>query len=282
MKRWNIWILCALLLLLSACGQGTGEKGAEASGDLFTTVVTYTGEDEDARYLEVSRQSQKLVALLEEKAGAFVMDAYNFQEIGEGEPLYTCNDLLGYPFEIAPNGNSIRVSKNYFRYNPIETADGSDPTESLVYDDLTLNLLVPEAYREMEDQILRAYRDIFYFEKVTAANDIAGLAGDPERVELGIEDLVIHIIYVKDGQKYFTYRADCAPDTGNYITDPVVQIYTGNIHCNYAHSFLTQWFYLPVEGSVEEAYETIRPCIEECGMEESVKRVEVVECLPEA
>ena len=100
-------------------------------------------------------------------------------------------------------------------------------------------------------------------------------------MELAAENLTIHIIYVKDGQMYFTYRADCAPDTGNYITDPVVQIYTGNIHCNYAHSFLSQWFYIPFEGSAEEAYEAIRPWVEECGAAESVKRVKPVGCLPE-
>ena len=46
------------------------------------------------------------------------------------------------------------MSRNYFAQNPIETADGSDLTEQLVYDDLTLNLLVPEKYRDMEDDIV--------------------------------------------------------------------------------------------------------------------------------
>ena len=87
-KYWKFCALCALLLCLTACGQGTGKKKEDgASGGLFATVVTYSGEDDDAKYLEIAGRSQRLVGLLEEKAGAFVMDAYNFQEIEEGTPL---------------------------------------------------------------------------------------------------------------------------------------------------------------------------------------------------
>ena len=75
-------------------------------------------------------------------------------------------------------------------------------------------------------------------------------------------------------QRYFTDRSDCASADGSWITDPLVQIYTGNIHCNYAHSFLTQWTYIPSEaGSPERAYEEIAPYILECGAQESLKAV---------
>lgn len=281
MKRGNIWVLCALLLLLSACGQGAEEPEKEGDGGLFTTVVTYTGEDDDAEYLKIAGRSQKLVALLEEKAGAFVMDAYNYQAMDEeGTPLYTMN-THSYPVEFAPTGQTVRVSKNYFLHNPVKTADGSNLVENLIYDDLTLNLLVPEKYRDREEEITAAYRERFYFEKVTAENAYNEMADIPDRLELSEEELKVHIIYVKDGQRYFTYRSDCAQKTGGWITDPVVQIYTGNIHCNYAHSFLTQWLYLTFEGNAEEAYRSILPYIEECGAEESVRRVKPVECLPE-
>lgn len=278
MKRKNILALCALLLLLSACGR---EEEQKQETGLYTTVVTYTGEDDDVKYLEIAGRSRELVSLLEEKAGAFVMDAYNYQSMDDdGTPLYTMNSH-SYPEEIAPTGWTVRVSRNYFLHNPIETADGADLAESLVYDDLTLNLLVPEKYRDREEEIMAVYRERFYFEKVTAENDYNEMAGIPDRMELTEEELKVHIIYVKDGQRYFTYRSDCAPNTDHYITDPVVQIYTGNIHCNYAHSILTQWLYIPFEGTGEEAYQSILPYIEECGAGESVKQVKPVKCLPE-
>ena len=263
---------CALALSLLLCGCAPAAQEDREPG-IYTTVVTYSGEDDNAKYLEIAQRSQELLALLEEKVGAFVMDAYNYQAMDDdGTPLYTLNDLR-YPEEIAPNGRTIRVSRNYFLHNPIETADGTDLAQQLVYEDNTLNLLVPQQYRELEDQIIEAHREWFYFEKVTAENSYNELAGRPERLELPEEELTVHIIYVKEGQRYFTYRADCAPDTEHWIEDPIVQVYTGNIHCNYAHSILSQWCYFPSEGETA-AYDVIRPYVEQCGGEESVKRVE--------
>ena len=157
---------------------------------------------------------------------------------------------------------------------PIETADGSELEKQIVLDDLTLNLLVPEQYRDMEQEILSAWREYFYFEKVEAENDYNELAGREERLDIAENQLTVNMIYVKDGQRYFTYRSDCASADGSWITDPLVQIYTGNIHCNYAHSFLTQWTYIPSEaGSPEKAYEEIAPYILECGAQESLKEL---------
>ena len=114
-------------------------------------MVYNSGEDEsDAKYLEIAQRSQKLLSLLEEKTGAFVMDAYNYQTVDdEGTPLYTMN-TPEVPIEIAPAGMSIQVSREYFKWNPIETEDGLELEKQLVLDDLTLNLLVPNQYRDME------------------------------------------------------------------------------------------------------------------------------------
>ena len=275
MKSVLGWMaVLAMLLALAGCGGRTAEPKWEEP--VYRTVVHNTGEDESgAKYLEIAQRSQELLALLEEKSGAFVMDAYNYQAIDdEGTPLYTLNGHKA-PEEIASSGRCIRVSRNYFRYNPIETADGTELAGQIVQDGYTLNLLVPEQYRDREQEIVDAWRETFYFEKVEAENDYNEMAGIPEKLEIEKELLKIHIIYVKDGQRYFTYRSDCAADTGNWITDPLVQIYTGNIHCNYAHSFLSQWVYLPSEaGSAEKAYEEILPYIEACGAGESLQKLE--------
>ena len=97
------------------------------------------------------------------KTGAFVMDAYNYQTVDdEGTPLYTMNNPEA-PIEIAPAGMSIQVSREYFKWNPIETEDGSELDKQIVLDDLTLNLLVPDQYRDMEQEILAAWREILLF-----------------------------------------------------------------------------------------------------------------------
>lgn len=266
--RWAM--LLTTLLTLTGCA---GKESAQPKWEepLYRTVVYNSGEDEsNETYLEIAQRSQKLLAALEEKAGAFVMDAYNYQTVDDkGTPLYTMNNPE-VPIEIAPNGMSVRVSREYFKWNPIETADGSELAVQIVQDDLTLNLLVPEQYRDLEQEILAAWREYFYFEKVEAGN----YYNETEQMDISEDQLTINIIYVKDGQRYFTYRSDCASSDGSWITDPLVQIYTGNIHCSYAHSFLTQWTYIPSEsGSPEKAYEEISPYILECGAQERLKEL---------
>lgn len=264
--------LLAVFLLLAGCSAPSTQKT-----HLFTTVVTYSGENEsDEKYLEIAQRSQALFSLLEEKAGAFVLDAYNYQALDEeGTPLYTANTLEGPP-ETAPNGCRLTISKNYFSLNPIETADGKELTEQFVYDDRTMNLLVPEKLRGQEQEIMNNYRDWFYFEKVTAENSYNEMAGREERLNLTEADLDIHIIYVKDGQRYPMLRDDCAVGEGGFITDPIVEIYTGNIHCNYAHSFLSQWTYFPQEEAGEaEAFAFISPYVQQCGV--NIQQVKAVE-----
>ena len=282
MKQFLYGILAlACLAGLTACGgkeevpTSAASKGtAQEQCHIYTTQVQYTGEDDPVQYLEIAARSAHLLAELEDKAGAFVADFYNYQAMDDaGTPLYTMNGMQ-FAEEIDPNGHCIRVSRNYFAHNPIETADGSNLTEQFVYDDLTLNLLVPEKYQDMEEDIVAAHRERFYFEKVEAENSYNQEAGISDRMNIAKEDLKINIIYVKDGQDYFSFRSDCAPQTGCHVEDPVVQSYTGNIHCNYAHSFMSQWVYIPSEAeSAEEAYQEISDMIRSCGAEESVQKL---------
>lgn len=296
MKKSKILFLCttvALVLLFAACSDsiekhnpsdtsGSSDTPAPSAAEnaldldhFYTLSVKNTGEDEsEKKYLEIAGRSQQLFPVLEEKVGAFVVNAYNYQDIdGEGTPLYTMN-TLHYPQEIDPNGESIRVSKNYFLHNPIEAADGGNPAEQFIYDDLTLNLLVPQKFEDMEDQIIEAWRENFYFEKVEATNQYNHDAGIDERLNIPKEDLKINIIYVKNGQRYFTFRSDCAVQTDHWIKDPIVQIYTSNIHCNYAHSFMTQWVYFySRKDTARDAYQDIAPYVKECGAEQSIQQV---------
>ncbi len=150
--------------------------------------------------------------------------------------------------------------------------------EQIIYDDLTLNILVPEKYMDMEEQIISAYREQFYFEKVQATNDYNEMAGIETVLDIPEESLNINIIYVKDGQSYFTFRSDCASTTNNRIVDPIVMIYTSNIHCNYAHSIMSQWLYFySDEENIEDVYQSIKPYVLQCGAEESVQQISPVD-----
>lgn len=272
-------LILLVLLSVTACSHQTSSKEQDEKWsdykNFYTLSVHNTGEDESAeKYLEIAERSEKLFPLLEENVGAFVCDAYNYQSVDDdGTCLYTMNGL-DYPSEIDPNGQSIRVSKNYFQYNPIETVDGSDLIERIIYDEFTLNILVPEKYQNMEEQIIEAYRENFYFEKVQATNDYNEMVGVNTILDVPEETLGINIIYVKDGQRYFTFRSDCAVPTDNWVEDPIVQIYTSNIHCNYVHSFMTQWvYYYSDKENANEAYEDIKDYVQNCGAADSIQKV---------
>ncbi len=286
MKRFKKLLppILAAALFLSGCGadreQSTNFNSAGKT--LYATAIQYSGEDESVEaYLEIAQRSQKLFPLLEENLGAFVMNAYNYQDIdGKGTPLYEEN-RLNYPVEIDPAGWTVQVSKNYFLLHPVKTTEGKPVEELLKLGENTMNLLVPESCRAQEAELLSAWREHFYFEKVEAENSYNQQAGKTERLKLSLEDLEIHIIYVQDGQRYFTYREDCAVETGGWITDPVVEIYTSNIHCNYAHSNLSQWTYFAADTeNAQEAFAEMLPFVQECSAEQCFQKVEPVEVLP--
>lgn len=55
---------------------------------------------------------------------------------------------------------------------------------------------------------------------------------------------------------------------------PIVQIYTSNIHCHYAFSFMTKWVYFySDEENAEDAYQDIEPYVEQCNAENSIQNV---------
>ena len=124
------------------------------------------------------------------------MDAYNYQTMDDdGTPLYAMNNPE-FPIEIAPAGMSVQVSREYFKWNPIETADGSELEKQIVQDDLTLNLLVPKQYHDMEQEILAVWREYFYFEKVEAENYYNEIAGREERLDITKDQLAV--IYIAE------------------------------------------------------------------------------------
>ena len=70
MRKLFTWaaLLVALLTLAGCAGKEPPEPRWE--DPLYRTVVYNSGEDEsDAKYLEIAQRSQKLLALLKEKAG---------------------------------------------------------------------------------------------------------------------------------------------------------------------------------------------------------------------
>lgn len=97
---------------------------------------------------------------------------------------------------------SININNNYLKLNHIY-----DINNNIInipdHDDITVNLLVPIKYKIYEDKIKKIY--------------INQYNNKPD----------INIIYIKNNQKYFTFKLDSS-SSRSYITDPIVNIISNN------------------------------------------------------
>lgn len=278
--KMSLSLVLAAVLLLAACGFSGCEK-APPWENMYTIEFDY---------LEVyCDESEALFTLLEENCGAFLVDAYNFHAVDdEGTPDYVdtfrrWEEKYGEGVAQKPGlalgaqGYSIKVSRNYFEYNPIKAVNRKPVADQLVMDEYVLNLLVPEKYREYEEELIKAYQEAFLWDKVmsmlssgshSADESHAYYTKDGELVWISRADLSVNVIYVKDGQEYFTYRRDRAVNTENRIIDPVVQVYTGNVDPLEIHGMMSNALvFFPDEGgSAGAAYEHIKPFVEQSGL----------------
>lgn len=214
----------------------------EKTENLYTNRVSYVGHYEDDLSKEdVSNQAMKHAYNdLNEKVNGFVMDASNYVEVEDDVYLYEEN-TVGKDARTAPSGTSITINQNYLEYNPIDSEHGAIE-EQLINDDNVLNLLVPVSLRDKETEIEDNYRDHFYFQKVEVENIYREAKGEPLNT-LEKDKLGIHIIYVKDGQSYFTFNPEEDGEGDYFIYDPIVIIDNANFDASYYSSYLSRCYY---------------------------------------
>ena len=125
----------------------------------------------------------------------------------------------------------VDINNNYLKLNPIYDLNGEKVD---VTDEETTNmtLLVPEKYREFEEQIYnycsRRHTFLYNYGAVRYAKEM----GEDVPYDPGIEDELLkhhelmmpNIIYVKNDQSYFTYDPNIAKDWNNEIHDPIAWV----------------------------------------------------------
>ena len=137
---------------------------------------------------------------------------------------------------------SIRVSPNYFRFNPIFSANNLPIENEIIIDDSVLNIIVPISLKPYKDIIWYEYLNLFYFNKVGVAN-IYNREFGLELNATSIDDLYVNIIFAKNNQIYFAPNARTRFEENINIVDPIVIIYTGSEHPSFLFSnFMTSYF----------------------------------------
>lgn len=199
---------------------------------------------------------------------AFLMVSENFHIVGydKGEPIYSFTLNVSEKDNVySPNGRKITIDKNYLNINPIKSSNGGTILEQVKEDEDTLNILVPEQLRTLENQIIHSYKEWFYFQKVSVDNIYNKELGNPLNKKT-IEDLKINIIYTIAGQDYFTFNS-ATGNSQNKIRDPIAVIYNESVDTSTIGAYATTSLFF-LDNSQGNAFENILPSIKNTNVPE--------------
>lgn len=166
-------------------------------------------------------------------------------------------------------GNSLQVNSEYLRKNPIYDLNDNQISIDDEYGDYLI-ILVPEKYKNVEEDLLQEYKEWYQFKKFIDEdiyNEYMNIQAE-EHPEVKIE-----IIYTKNGQESFLYDPLLEVENQNSVIDAIHIIINsenigGDSFLNYVSS---QRFFLKVDGSVEgDAYSKISNTIEKLNMEKII------------
>ncbi|MBM7645994.1 putative ABC transport system permease protein [Scopulibacillus daqui] len=236
--------------------------------NLYTTAVSYTGENDRSKEYDTSKRMKKFYFEMQKKDG-FIMEASNYDKL-DNQYIYDLNSE-GENARLSPDGKSVTVDENYLKYNPIKTNGNADNTmKRIVHKDYVRNILVPYSLKKYESQIKKNFLSDFYYKKVEVENIYNKSLNMPEN-KTKMSDLKINIIYVDDNQKYFTYDSSIKPADKNQITDPIAVVETGNIDGSYYLSYISGCFYF--YSKQNDAYGDILPIIRKSNAGSSIQNV---------
>ena len=225
----------------------------------------------------INDQLNNLYNQLVEDVDAFLMYAENFTDVSymdEANYLYELNYVNGSP-SILPNGRSIIIDENYLIVNPINSVNKKSIQDQLIREKHTLNILVPEKFKGIEDIIEQTYKEEFYFSSIEVDNIYNRAIGRNLNIT-SIDDLSINIIYVENNQSYFSYNSsihDYSDD--HFLKDPVSIVLDGEYDTSAIASFMTtSVFYQHDKQS--EAFQIIEPILDETNTKAFVNEVQSV------
>ena len=202
----------------------------------------------------------------------FIMNPVNIRHLESG--LMPRVDMsTSPPIRLLPNGFSVTVSPNFLHVNPILTVDGANAHELLVWNDYIMNILVPENLRPYHEYLSMLFLDEFFFRKITVDNIYNNEFGYAFNTTT-IDQLSLNIIYVKNGQYYFTFNHDVSLRSGNMVKDPIAIVYTGNVHPSILTHHFGNGFYFFTDAS--DPFNEIFPLLLAHGLESAILRIDAV------
>lgn len=253
--RKNIIILIIALVVcicfITGCSD-TKEDWDNTKNINKVEIKSSTEWDSDDEMISVSKRNIEVFKLLEQNFGGFICDTNNY-DIIDGKERYKWvnwddeeNQEQVFSIKFDYEGHCISVSKNYFDYNKVLTINNNDIREQLKEDTNTVNILVPEKYKNREQDIINIYRDYMMFNNVEVANIYTDRLGLSKDTRLS-DDFNVNIIYVKNDQKYFSFKPEIAVKSNNYIEDCIVIVLSPEtIHPVQMYGVMTRGLFSPM------------------------------------
>lgn len=209
----------------------------ENAENLYAVTTKFVTNDvKDIRSLELRAFEVYKDFVLE--LNGMLIDASNFKPAQTNTYAYEDNVMNGLSI-YSMSGESILANENYLAHYHILDTDGNLVNDKIIHDPTTVNILVPVSLQNREPEIYNAALGDFYFKKISIANIYHSEFGEALEAT-SPDDLRVNIIYVKDGNSYFTYDPSISPETNNLITDPIVYIDTQNFDPSEYYSYLTR------------------------------------------
>jgi hypothetical protein len=208
-------------------------KSAE---NFYTISANFITNDMKAKRILELRAYEFYKDFVRELKGILI-DAKNYQSI-DGLPAYKMNANSEFG-KYSIYGMSILVNENYLTRHLVVDSDGQPISDKIIKDPYTINLLVPVSLRSEEQQVYKSALESFYFKKVSIAN-LYHREFNESLEKTSVDNLRANIIYVKDGNSYFTYDSSISPETNNQVLDPIVYIDTQNFDPSEYYSYLTR------------------------------------------
>ena len=162
--------------------------------------------------------------------------------------------------------NTIEVNNTYLQKNVIYDVDGNPVNLTNSNDDRVI-LLVPEQYQSFDAQIREEFTryDEIRYSSEDILLEAQGIT-PPEHPTRGIE-----IIYVQDGQKYFTMNPDYGEGDSYYYTDPIVKVVNNvNMDPSMYLAYISQGHYYVPVADPNQPYESLKADIEASGLQGNV------------
>lgn len=167
------------------------------------------------------------------------------------------------------DGIALEVNAEYLRQNPIRDTNGNIISIEDEYGDYLI-ILVPEKYKEDEENLLQLYKEIYKFRRFVN-EDIYNEYMNIEKVDH--PEIKIKIIYTENGQESFLYNPLLEEENQNSIIDSVhIVINSENIGGDsYTKYVSSNEFFAKIDGSVEgDAYSKVYEVIKELDMEKDI------------